>query len=179
MNKELKNSENYIISKVGKNNPFSVPKGYLNNVESNIFSKINEDSLPVSSGFGTPKNYFKELEDSILEKVSSTKKETKVITLKDRILKVVPFAAAASIILFIGLNTFVFNQNNEISIDNLTESDIEYWLNNSDIHDSDVALVLDDDILEENGFSLTNLKDENIEEYINSIDNSSLLNEIN
>ena len=91
----------------------------------------------------------------------------------------VPFAAAASIILFIGLNTFVFNQNNEISIDNLTESDIEYWLNNSDMHDSDVALVLDDDILEENGFSLTNLKDENIEEYINSIDNSSLLNEIN
>ena len=45
---------------------------------------------------------------------------------------------------------------------------------------SEVALVLEDDILDENDFYFLTIKDETIEDYLNnSIDYKDLLNEIN
>ena len=82
-------------------------------------------------------------------------------------------------ILFIGLNAFVFNSDNELTVDAISDNDIEYWLNENTAHTNDIATFFEDDILQENTFSFTEIKDENIEDYINSIDNSYFFNELN
>lgn len=179
MENEIKNSIEFINRKVGKKPNFSVPYDYFDSIDDIIAVKIVEESLPKDNAFKVPETYFSNLEDSILAQVSLNKKETKVISFKERILKIVPYAAAASIALFIGLNSFVFNSSDTISIDSLSDDDIEYWLDSNTLNTNDIAAVLENEILEENEFSFTDIEDESIEDYINSIDNSSLLNELN
>jgi hypothetical protein len=179
MENEIINSENYINNKVGQKTGFSAPSNYFDTLEDVIASKISEENLPKETAFKTPENYFSNLEDSILAQVTSKEKEVKVISFKDRILKFIPIAAAASVVLFISLNSFVFNADEEMTLDALSDNDIEYWLDANTLNTNDIAAILEDDILEENEFSLTDIKDESIEDYINSIDNTSLLNELN
>ena len=177
MDKELKNSVQFIADKVGKKPSFTTPQDYFDTFEDGFLNRLTEEKLPKNSGFKTPETYFDDLEDTVLLKVLVQKKETKVISLKHRILKVIPFAAAASILLFIGLNSFVFNTDKQITIDAISDVEIENWMNTNNIHYNDVALVLQEDILNDNEFSLANIKNETIEDYIISTDNTSLLNE--
>jgi hypothetical protein len=179
MGKEIKNSINYISKKTSKKTGFSAPLDYFNNLEEVIGANLSEEHLPKENGFKVSDTYFKNLEDSILAKVSFSKKETKIISFKDRILKVIPYATAASIILFIGLNSFVFNTDKEFTLDSLSDTDIEYWLDSNTLNTNDISIIFEDDLLEENDFYFTTIKDETIEEYINSIDNIALFNEIN
>ncbi|MDN3619064.1 hypothetical protein QWY81_06285 [Polaribacter undariae] len=179
MENKIKNSEEYLNSILGKKNSFSLPKNYFDTIEDAVETKLAEENLTKENGFATPDNYFKNLEDNILSKVSAPKKEAKVISFKERILKIIPIAAAASIILFIGLNSFEFNKTEELTIDSLSDDDMEFWLNSTTIHTNDIAIVLENDLLEESDFYFSSLEDENIEDYINSIDNTSFFNEIN
>ncbi|SDR82256.1 hypothetical protein SAMN05216503_1051 [Polaribacter sp. KT25b] len=178
MEREIKNNVNYISKKTGKKTGFSTPTDYFNNLEDVIATKISEENLNKEIGFKVPDTYFNNLEDTILAKVSS-EKETKIISFKDRLLKMIPYAAAASIVLFIGLNSFVFNTDKELTLDSLTDTEIEYWLDANTLNTNDISIVLEDDLLDENDFYFTTLNDETIEDYINSIDNIALLNEIN
>lgn len=175
MNKELKNSVQFITDKVGKSTSFTTPKDYFDTFENSFYNKLAEENLPKRTGFSTPETYFETLEETVLSKV--LEKETKVISLKERLLKVIPIAAAASILLFIGLNTFLFKTNKSITLDNLSDSDIEYWMSTNNINYNDIVLVLQDDLLKDNDFSLTNIKSETIEDYIISTDNTNLFNE--
>jgi hypothetical protein len=177
MERELKNSIEYISKKTGKNSGFSTPVDYFNNLEDAIHGKLSEDSFAKKAAFNVPDYYFNKLEDNILSKV--IEKKTKVISFKEKVLKMIPYAAAASIILFIGLNSFVFNSSEELTIDSLSDNDVAYWLDANTLNANDVTLLLQEEILEENDFSFATIKDENIEDYINSIDNTDLLNEIN
>ena len=179
MEEKTKNSEAYLNSILGKENGFSTPKNYFNSIEENIELKLSEDNLKKENGFKIPDSYFTDLEDTILAKVTSTEKETKVISFKERILKMIPIAAAASIILFIGLNSFIFNKTEELTLDSLSDNDMEYWLDSNALTTNDIVMVLNDDLLAENDFSFATIEDENIEDYINSIDNTSILNELN
>ncbi|WP_158838564.1 hypothetical protein [Polaribacter sp. L3A8] len=179
MENNIKNSEQYLNSILGEETGFSVPKDYFASIEESIATKLSEEVLTKEHGFTMPDTYFKELENEILAKVAVPKKETKVISFKERIFKMIPIAAAASIILFIGLNSFVFNTNEELTIDSLSDDDIEFWLDSNTINTTDMAIVLENDVLEEGDFYFSSLEDENIEDYINSIDNTSFLNEIN
>ena len=178
MKNEIKNSEVYINKEAGKETGFSTPTNYFDDVEDVILGKVFENKLPNNTGFKVPENYFKTLDTNILNKLSALKKETKVISLKERVLKIIPFVAAASIVLFIGLNSFVFGTNDEFTIDSLSEDDIEYWLESNIMNAEDMAIVLQDDIDDENGFYFMDIEDETIEDYINSIDGDSLLEEI-
>jgi hypothetical protein len=178
MKTEIKNSENYISKKTGNKTGFSTPTDYFNNLEDVIATRISEENFTKEIGFEVPDTYFNNLEDIILAKVSS-EKETKIISFKDRVLKLIPYAAAASIVLFIGLNSFVFNTDKELTIDSLTDTEIEYWLDSNTLNTNDISIVLEDDLLDEIDFYFTTIKDETIEDYINSIDNVALLNEIN
>lgn len=179
MKKETNHSVAYLQNKVGNKNPFFTPENYFDSLENEILIKQLEESILKKQAFETPAQYFTNLEDTIISKTTVTNKNVKVITFKHKILKAIPFAAAASILLFIGLNSFVFDAStDDLNIENLNNSDIEYWLNNNEINDSDVALLLDEEILNDNEFSLTHIKAESIEEYINSIDNTTLINEI-
>ncbi|OAD44868.1 hypothetical protein [Polaribacter atrinae] len=179
MENKIKNSEEYLNSILGKETSFSLPKNYFDTIENAIETKLAEENIINENGFTAPDNYFNDLENEILAKVSSPKKETKVISFKERVLKMIPIAAAASIILFIGLNSFVFNKTEELTIDSLSDDDIEFWLNSTTLHTNDIAIVLENDVLEESDFYFSSLEDENIEDYMNSIDNTSFLNEIN
>ena len=181
MDDNIKNSEAYLNSFLEKENGFSVSKNYFETFEDAIEVKLLEDNFPKEQAFTPPHSYFKELENNILTKikVSSIKKETKVISFKERVLKIIPVSVAASLILFIGLNSFVFNTDKKLTLDSLSETDIEYWLDDNVLNSNDIAAVLEEDILEENDFSYTVLQDDSIEDYINSIDNSYLLNELN
>jgi hypothetical protein len=208
MENELKHSVLYINNKVGKKTGFSAPTDYFDNLQDSIQAKLAEESFSKKSAFKVPENYFDTLEDSILTKlveenfsnekafkvpenyfddlennvlqrIASEEKETKIISFKERIFKMIPIAAAASIILFIGLNSFVFNTNDEITLDSLSNNDIEYWLDTNTFHSSDISTVYEDDILDENEFLFTEIKDESIEDYISLIDDPSLLNELN
>ena len=105
MENELKNSVQYINNKVGKKTGFSAPTNYFDNLQDSIQAKIAEESFSKKSAFKVPENYFEDLENNVLGRISSEVKETKVISFKERVFKLIPIAAAASIILFIGLNS--------------------------------------------------------------------------
>ncbi len=176
MGKEIKNSiEDISKKKTG----FSIPPNYLHNLEDTIAAKLLEENFPTETGFEVSDTYFNNLEEIILAKVSSDKNEIKVISFKVKVLKMIPIIAAASIILFIGLNSFVFKTTEAITIDSLSDDDLAIWLDYNTFTTNDIALVLEDDILEENDFYFSTIKDITIEDYIN---NSSyyidLLNEI-
>lgn len=179
MENKIKNSEEYLNSVLGKESGFSIPKNYFSTIEDAIEAKLIEEKFIKEKGFTLPDSYFKELENDILAKVSSTKKETKVISFKERILKFIPIAAAASVILFIGLNSFVFNKTEELTLDSLSDVDIEYWLDSNTLNTNDVTVILQEDLLEGDDFYFATLEDENIEDYINSIDNVSIFEELN
>jgi hypothetical protein len=175
MGKEIINSINYISKKTSKKTGFSAPLDYFNNLEEVIGAKLYEEQLPKENGFKVSDTYFNNLEDNVLAKVSFSKKETKIISFKE----VIPYATAASIVLFIGLNSFVFNTDKELTLDSLSDTDIEYWLDSNTLNTNDISIIFEDDLLEENDFYFTTIKDETIEEYINSLDNIALFNEIN
>jgi len=181
MPNNIKNSEEFLNSISRKKNGFSVPKNYFNTIEEVIHAKLAEERSKNKSGFDLPNTYFKEFEESLLAKVLSPSlaNKAKVISFKERILKIIPITVAASVLIFIGLNSFVFDKNAELTLDTLSEDEIEYWLNSSDLYLNDISIVLAENILEENDFYFSTIGDETIEEYIFSIDNSYLLNELN
>ncbi|MGK0412239.1 MAG: peroxiredoxin family protein [Polaribacter sp.] len=179
MKNEVKNSESYIRHKVGTATGFSTPTNYFDDLEEVINAKISEEKFSKETAFKVPENYFDTIEDSILAKVSSTKKKTKIITFKKRVFKIIPFVAAASIILFIGLNSFVFSTNDTLTLETLSNNDLEYWLDANTLSTHDITTILQDDILDENEFYFTEIKNESIEEYINLLDSNSFWNDLN
>lgn len=159
-----------------KGNGFKKPTNYLTSFEDELFAKISEDTLPNKSGFEVPKGYFDSLEDTLVAQVSNDKRTTKVIRLSHTIRKIIPYAAAASVLLFIGLNYFSTGTDT-VTIDDLSETEIENWLYAA--NDSNEIT----DILQVTDFEDTsitdNMNDIEIEDYLDNIDTSTLLNEIN
>ena len=86
--------------------------------------------------------------------------------------------AAAVIILLVGLNSFVFNTTEDFTPDSLSEIDIEYWLDSNTLDTYEISITIEDVVLDENDFYLANLEDKTIEDYINSIDNNSIFEEL-
>ena len=82
------------------------------------------------------------------------------------------------IILFVGLNSFVFNTTEDFTPDSLSEIDIEYWLDANTLDAYEISITIEDVLLDENDFYLANLEDKTIEDYINSIDNTSIFEEL-
>jgi hypothetical protein len=179
MKNEIKHSVDFINKKAGNGTGFSVPTNYFKELELDIEAKITAETFKKETAFNVPDSYFENIENSILENISLDENTTKVITLKERILKTIPYASVASIALFIGLNTFVFNTTETLTFETISDTEIEYWLNENTISTAEIATLLEDEISNENAFSFANIEDDSIEDYINSIDNTSLLNELN
>ena len=178
MDTKNKNSLEYIKKITQNKSGFSTPENYFDSLEDTVFSKIKEQSFSKENAFTVPKNYFEHFEDSLFEKIDFPTKEVKVISLRSRILKIIPAAAAASVLLFIGLNYFTFS--NSISFDSIPSEDIENWLDDSYINNASSTVNFvdadfkDSNVLEE----VTSIKDEDILEYFNTIDSTTLLTEI-
>lgn len=178
MDKKLKNSEDFITQLTGKKTGFTTPKDYFNTLEDEIITANKTHQFERETGFVAPEKYFENFEEQIFSKLSTSKKEVKVISLQQQLLKLIPYAAAAVLILFIGLNALSFDFDNTKNTLKLSDTEIENWFNTTTLDTEDMAVVLQDLILEENSFSMTNLKDESIEDYILSKDETYLYNEI-
>ena len=127
MNRELENSVNYISNKTQKKSGFSAPENYFDSVEDSLFSKLSEQKFPSKSGHSIPEKYFENIDEVIFSKIEFPK-TPKVISIRSRIIKYIPTAAAASLLLFFGLNYFALTNSN--SFDDISPDDIENWLDN-------------------------------------------------
>jgi len=178
MDTKNKNSLDYIKSITQNKNGFSTPENYFDSVEDTVFSKIKEQSFSKENAFTAPKDYFEHFEDSLFEKINFPKKEVKVISLRSRLLKIIPGAAAASVLLFIGLNYFSFSDT--ASFESISSEELENWLDESYINNASSTVNFvdadfkDSNVLEE----VSSIKDEDILEYLNTIDSATLLTEI-
>lgn len=174
---------------------FKTPNGYFNTLEDAVFAKVSSDKLPAKEGFEVPDNYFDAVEDSVFEKINTEKNETgfkipenyletvednvfknlnnqpKVIDFKTIFLKrVIPIAAAASLLLFIFIN---YNQTSDVDLDQLASTEIEQWIDDDlitfDTHE--ITEVFDDIELE----SQPVFEDEELMDYLNGTDIESLI----
>lgn len=177
MSKELKHSVDFLNQKVGKETAFSTPENYFNEVEDTIYTSAITDSFPSKNPFSTPTNYFNTVEDSILSKINLKGKEVKVISLRKRILQYVPTAAAASVLLFVGINYF---NNQKTTLDDITINEIESWYENGygTTYNEELASAISIADIEEEIF--TSISEESIEDYIivNNTNNTLLSDDI-
>jgi hypothetical protein len=179
MKHNLNNSEDFLKSVLPKDTSFSAPKNYFSEDENSFSFFLSENKIPKENGFTTPKSYFKDIENSIIEKVV-LEKAVKIISLKKTLLKYIPVTTAAAIALFLSINYLnPFNTTEEVSFENLAQSDIENWIieNSTELSDQDFAALLHSDIINENDFALTDIKNNDIEEYMIYSEDTSLLHD--
>ncbi|MCI2227861.1 hypothetical protein MC378_01695 [Polaribacter sp. MSW13] len=177
MEKNLKNSIQFLNQKTGKTTGFSTPSNYFEEVENQFTTLLFEEKHAKKTVFKTPDNYFDTIDNEILAKVSSTKKEVKVISLKDRLLKFIPVAAAASVVLFIGLNSLVFNKTELSLFDQLDDNDVEQWVSNNInlINDNDIALTYTDIEFEDSEVIPNSISNDELENYLSNHEDISLI----
>ena len=183
MNTDIKNSEDYLKSVLKKKTGFNAPENYFTGIENRFSIFLSEEKIPKKIAFKTPDTYFNNLEDVILAKTASTKKKFFILpyknrkSLKQRILAFIPLATAASIVLFIGLNSFVFNTKKNISFDDLADNEIENWIYNNInlISDNDLALAYSSIYFDGSDMIPNSITDDEIENYLNTEDNVSLI----
>ncbi|MFQ3296723.1 MAG: hypothetical protein ACI9JT_001602 [Polaribacter sp.] len=178
MNYNVNKSEEFLKTVLTKSTGFTAPKNYFSDAEDRFSSFLLEDQLPQENGFTFPENYFENLENDILNKIS-LKKEVRLISLKSKLLKYIPLTAAASVALFLSINYLNPFATKEISFDTLGKTDIENWIieNSNELSSEDFATLLHSKISNENNFALTNIRNDEIEEYIIYSEESGLLNE--
>lgn len=177
MDNNKKHIINRLTSKQEGKSGFTTPKDYFENVENDFFAKLSEKSLPKQTGFKTPKNYLENLEDAILAKVNPPKKEVKIISLSDRLRKITPVAAAASVLFFIGINYFS-NEATVVNWDDITTVDVNNWYESTSIDNTELALVYEDTNVDEDVFLSSSVDNIDIEDYFNAVDTSTIINEI-
>lgn len=173
MSNDLKNSIQFINEKSGKKTGFSIPEDYFEGIENDFSIKLSEKKLPKKISFQTPDTYFDSLENTVINKVSSSKKTTKVISLKRRFIRLIPTVAAACLLVFIVTQSF----NKPTSIDSIAYNDIETWFDEN-VSNTDLTFVFDDD-LDENELLLStvNINQNDIEDYLTTIDYTDLIDE--
>jgi hypothetical protein len=175
-----KNSENYIKKMFGKKPGFKVPKGYFKEVDKLFFIKRSTSNFPKKTGFTTPENYFDSLESSILENYKTTKPFKKTRSLSAKIIRFSPFAVAASVLLFIGINYFSFPTRLNYNIENIAITEVEKWVqeNINIINSNDLSLAFETSDFKESELIFSSVNNNEIEEYLQTMETLSFTNEI-
>ncbi|MFK5889356.1 MAG: hypothetical protein QM486_01340 [Flavobacteriaceae bacterium] len=171
----MKHNKKYIDLNLikAKGTGFCVPDGYFDSLESKVLSKVSHD---------IPTDYFDRLEDKVFKRIEEeVKHPVKVISLRQKIIRrYAPLLAAASVVLFIGLN--FYNNSNTISFDSLDTTTVSSWLEdiNYDASDSYVLgeLLDADDISSLTASNESTLDDAQLLDYLDNtnIDNLILNN---
>lgn len=181
MRKDFKNMFNNLDGKAKKQqHGFSVPTNYFDSVEDQFFADLATNQFPKETGHQVPSNYFSTVEERLFSQLEFAEKEVKVISLRTRMLRYIPTAAAASVLLFFGLNYLTLTNTN--IFENISSTEIENWISEDYLTlnpESFSAQFVDADFTEasllEDDLSLT---DDEIFDYLNTIDNTVLLTEI-
>lgn len=143
---------------------FSVPEGYFADFEDNLFSKLQEEKFPQSTGFKVPELYFESLEERILPKILPEKKDVKVFKLYPS--KYIAYAAAIAAILLIGIIIF---KNPEINaLDKIDLATIDKYINEGslDLNIYEVYEFLQDQDVSQISITDMDFSDTMLEEYI-------------
>ena len=92
-------------------------------------------------------------------------------------IRFIPMAAAASLLLFIGVNSFFFNKSEENPFDKLSDSEVENWIANNInlINDSDFAITYSDIEFDEDLAIPNSISNDELENYLNDPENISLI----
>jgi hypothetical protein len=106
---------------------FTVPPSYFKEVENNVLKKLDQEKTQKVTGHKIPEAYFETIEDRVIAKLKDEKPVAKVIDFRSILLKrIIPFAAAASLLLFLVLNSI----HEDISLENVATTEIEQWIEN-------------------------------------------------
>lgn len=167
---ELKNTAPKLSELKSMKTGFEVPDGYFESVVDSIISKIDFDN---EASNDIPEGYFDTIEDRVFDKIK--RKESKVISLKSRVLKIAtPIAIAASILLLITLQ--LFNQTQEDVFANLDTSEIETWIDNGDLNiDTYEITSVYSDVNFDDIELYDDYTDDDLLNYLDSIDLESLI----
>jgi len=154
---------------MNKNNkiPFKTPQGYFDSFEYRLMDKLSteENFMPKAKGFTVPDNYFETFNNKLKGKLNN---EPKVIQLYP-VKKILAFAAsvAAIVIIFLGYN---WNSEEELSISNLANTDIEAYFENNefDLTSYEIAEVLPFTDTEFSNMLTSSIENENILDYLSN-----------
>ncbi len=173
MDENLKHTIEFLDGKVNKNHGFSTPDDYFEGLEDRIFLNLSEDSIPDTTSFKLPDNYFDTFEEELFTKVISNGKSGKVITFKQKVRALLPSISAAAVVLF------VFGYALITLKEDIRDTDVEYWYDNGygQVTNYDISQVIDNDVINSD---LLNFKidDNSLENYLSSIENNDLLQDL-
>ncbi len=182
--------ENILNRLKGTGPGFTVPKTYFDSLEDRIDHATGEidsnqekfkendkndlaqndsftlDQIGKNPGFSVPDAYF----DTIESKISGLKK-TKVIPIKNESIRILSLSIAASILLFFGLNYMITKDNIQSQLVFQDEEFVK-WIESDlvDLNTYEIAEAFNDVELE-----LTLYAEDDIDEYLNSVDIENLI----
>jgi hypothetical protein len=146
---------------------FKVPKDYFETLDSKLTHRVSEEHR---HGFKTPEDYF----DNFEVEVPLEESKKRIFKLdRPTIGKVVWMAAAASILLFFGLNNLNQDQPG-LEWEDLDNAEISFWIENdlSELNAYDIAEAYPDVELDETPFS-----NDELNAYLNDIELDQILYE--
>lgn len=149
---------------------FTVPPTYLEEVENNVLKKLRKEKFQKETGHKIPEAYFETIEERVFAKLKDEKPVAKVIDFRSLLLKrLIPFAAAASLLLFLVLN----GNREDISLDNVATTEIEHWIENDmiSLDAYEIAEVYSDVELDNQDY----VGDEEIIDYLDDMNVESII----
>ncbi|HBI39646.1 MAG TPA: hypothetical protein DDY16_01680 [Tenacibaculum sp.] len=180
MSNGLKNSIDFLNKSTKKKNGFVAPENYFNDFNVKILNQENV-SLPKQTPFKTPDAYFESLDEMLFKKIKDDQASMKkVIPLYKRLIKLLPKTAAVALLIIVGyMHT---KTKSSIDFDTISTSEIENWYEDGYIDTSEDELIVafdETDINFENeAFNSIILDYEDIEGYLDNIEESTIINEI-
>jgi len=157
--------------KFPKKEGFQSPEGYFDSIDNKVLEKLRLEKEKKVTGYKIPEKYLETVEDNVLKTIRNEQKEPKVIDFKSVLLKrLIPIAAAASLLLFIFIN---YNQTTDANLEKLASAEIEQWIDDDLItfDTYEITEVFDDVELE----SQPIFEDEELIDYLNGTDIESLI----
>ena len=146
---------------------FQVPKDYFDSLDDKLISRMKQDS---KKGFRVPESYFTDFE----VKPPKNSEQKGIVRLKrPQVKRLIWIAAAASILLFFGVN-YTSNDASKLDWNELDQSEIVSWI------ESDLSGLDAYDLAEaypEAELSETTISNEELNAYLNEIELDDILYE--
>lgn len=184
----MKGKEKDILRKLKNTDQgFSVPDGYFDALDSKLGSlgstaskdasertdsaDLKDDRSLVNlkkrgTGFKTPQDYFESFEPKVL-----TNEPGKVVSLKNKTVRIISMAIAASVLLFFGIQYNYMTPSSSTQL-SLQEEDISNWIEMDlvELNSYDIAEAFDDIELDEISYT-----DEELYQYLNDVDLENII----
>lgn len=124
-----------------KTSGYKVPKGYFDQIEDSVMSRLASDSMPDAPGFKVPESYFSEVENDILSKIEVTS-DTKVRSIGLRKTFYYISGVAAALLLFFA----IYNYNS--STDDISIDMVESYFETNSMDSYELAeLLIESDLM--------------------------------